>query len=210
MTPVFRFGGGERFSPALSRRAAGAGRIVGLFEFARVGQTPVRLASRGHGFLDRAAKRKRIEGHVRVWAERPANLLESVGATVGAKIRHGKERAVALAHTDRIVRRALRRHVDGRSERPSFRAPRPLNEGRLRTDGGDRERGGETRGRAASSASATLRRRLISGKGEKDETQRRGRPRPRSSGRSRKSLNAERPGAAADDSHTSSRGACLC
>ena len=50
-----------------------------------------------------SSKRQRIEGYVRVWAERLADLLEGFGAAICAEIRYGKESAVTRAHAHGVL-----------------------------------------------------------------------------------------------------------
>ena len=94
---------GERFRPALPLAPAGAVRIVGLLEFAGVGQVRIRFAvRRRRGPVDRSAKGKRVERHVGVGAQGPANVLQGIGPASGARIGHGKEAAIAGAHANRV------------------------------------------------------------------------------------------------------------
>ena len=99
---VFRLRVGERLGPAPPRPTARAGGVVGLLEFVRIGQIGVGLAGRGHGLVDRAAERKRVEVHLHVRAQGPTDLLQAVGAAAGAEIGDGKEAAVACPDADRV------------------------------------------------------------------------------------------------------------
>src|SRR5271166_2360276 len=188
MAPVFRLRRGERLGPALSRGAAGAGRRVRLFKFMRVRQPGVRFAKRRHGLINRAAKRKRIEGYVRVGTKRPADLFEGVGAAAWAEIGHGKESAVARPHADRVIRPSFGLSSQRQLKGPSLAPPRG-------SDSGDKERESaraHSRRAAASSASAALRQHLAAceGEGEKNKAQRRDRPRPQASRLGGKAPNA--------------------
>jgi hypothetical protein len=111
--------------------------VGGLLELVRVRQIGVRLAGGGHGLVDRAAERKRIEGHVRVGALRPADLLERGGSARCAEIGHGEEAAVTGAHADGIAPSGPCERHDQLAFGPGF-APRllphrPLDGGPLRT-----------------------------------------------------------------------------
>ena len=102
LVAIPRFRVGERFSPSLPLSPAGAARIVSLLEFAGVGQICVRLAGRRSGLLDRTAERERIEGHVGIGAQGPANVLEAICPASSARIGNGEEAAVAGPHAYRI------------------------------------------------------------------------------------------------------------
>ena len=193
MMPVFRFGKGQRFGPALSLTPARAIRIIGLLEFARVGQICVRLAGCGYGLFNRSAERERIKCYLSIWAQGLADLLQFVRAASGPRIRNGKEAAVARAHTDRIrpPSTALSRYPERRHKGPSLLAPL-LNEGRLCTDSLVRKAGAGAHGRrTAPSASAVLGGRLVSNQGENGKAQRRRRPRPQNPEPNPKSQNEE-------------------
>ena len=102
LVAIPRFGVGKRVRPALPLTPAGAARIVRFLEFTGVGQIRVRLARRRGRFLDRAAERERIEGHVGVGAQGPADVLQAVRPASGARIGNGEEAAVAGPHAYRI------------------------------------------------------------------------------------------------------------
>src|SRR5271165_1683245 len=159
MVAVFGFRGGERLGPALPRSAARAAWIERLLELVRVRQAGVRLAGRGHGFVDRAAEWKRIEGDLGVGAERPADLFEGIGAARRAGVSHGKEGAVAGAHAD-----GRGAGCEEHPLRPGF-APRLLAPGPLAGvpgNAGTRPRSGEDR----LAASGALRRSVADRQGQ--------------------------------------------
>src|SRR5262249_41907224 len=102
LVAIARFRIGERLRPALPLAPAGAARVVGFLEFASVGQIRISLARRRRGLLDCPAKRKRVQCHVGVGAQGPADVLQAVRPAPGAGIGNGKETAVAGAHAYRI------------------------------------------------------------------------------------------------------------
>src|SRR6516162_8510532 len=99
---ISRLGSGKRLRPALSPTTTGAARIVDLLKSVSVGQIGVRFAGRGLRLVDGAAKGKRIQRHVCVGAQRPADRLQTVEAACFAGVGDRKETAVASAHADRI------------------------------------------------------------------------------------------------------------